>query len=103
MKSILLGTSDSKCSIPTILATPRFSAPVLSVNAGGSKLRNIAYPPFMLSLGKLKPRTAHQVTITSYGNRENAFGALHLPDGVTDGLSRKRGEAPGMIRLMSTI
>jgi hypothetical protein len=82
--SIPRGTSDDKSSIPTILETPRFSAPVLAVNDETSKIGNIAYPPFMLSLGTLEPGTAYPITITSYGNRENAFGALHLPDGVTE-------------------
>lgn len=38
----------------------------------------------MLSLGKLAPGAPYPVTIISYGNRENAFGALHMLDGVTE-------------------
>lgn len=75
---------DENGTVTTILETPRFSAPVLSAKVGESKAGHIAYPPYMLHLGKLQTEQPHPVTITSYGNRENAFGTLHVPDGVTE-------------------
>ena len=55
---------------------PHFAAPVIAVNLDGKRQGLIAYAPHRLSLGTLSPGT-HQLEITAYGNRYNAFGTLH--------------------------
>lgn len=67
---------------------PRFAAPVLRVEVDGrpaGKLDKIALPPYILDLGDVVQRGSSplRVSITAVGNRNNAFGAVHLPDGLT--------------------
>ncbi|MDI9419055.1 MAG: hypothetical protein GX228_05940 [Firmicutes bacterium] len=59
-----------------VLEIPHFAAPVIAVNLDGKRQGLIAYAPHRLSLGTLSPGT-HQLEITAYGNRYNAFGTLH--------------------------
>lgn len=59
-----------------ILEAPSFRNPLLRVEVDGRRAGTIAISPYQLSLGKLSPGT-HKLDITAYGNRYNAFGALH--------------------------
>jgi hypothetical protein len=54
----------------------KYRAPLLSVKVDGQEVGDIIFEPYTLSLGKLKGK--HTIEITAYGNRINAFGALHL-------------------------
>jgi hypothetical protein len=67
------------------LSVPKFSSPVLAVHdtKSGTKLGRIAFQPHTLDLGKLPPGK-HSISITAFGNRYNAFGHIHLNDGITD-------------------
>lgn len=65
-----------------VLEVPRFVAPLLSVEVDGQVLGKIAFQPHSLKLGMLS-EGKHKLSITSYGNRENAFGPLHMPTGTT--------------------
>lgn len=66
-----------------ILTVPRFSSPVLTVINGMTKkkLGRIAFQPHTLELGTFS-EGLHRVAITAFGNRYNAFGHIHLPDGL---------------------
>ncbi|KAJ9136583.1 Glycoside hydrolase family 2 [Pleurostoma richardsiae] len=68
------------------LSVPQFSSPVLRVDVvqadgKGEKRGNIATQPRTLNLGRLGA-CEHDIAITAFGNRFNAFGHVHLPDGV---------------------
>ena len=76
-------SSDTAAGQPTILEVPRFSGPVVTVEFDGRRAGTIALQPHMLDLGVLSGGRTYEVDITCYGNRENAFGTLHLPDGCT--------------------
>ena len=56
--------------------------PVASVSLDGREPVIVALPPYTASLGKLSPGT-HKLVITVFGNRENAFGSLHLAPNKT--------------------
>ena len=58
------------------MEVPHFSAPVLAVHLNGERKGLIAYAPHRLDLGTLGKGT-HELEITAYGNRYNAFGTLH--------------------------
>jgi hypothetical protein len=72
---------DSK-KTTTALAVPSFSSPVLTIHdtSTSEKLGRIALQPHTLSI----PADTHSVNITAFGNRYNAFGHIHLQDGITD-------------------
>jgi hypothetical protein len=59
-----------------VLEVPHFAAPVLAVRLNGEWKGLIAYAPHRLVLGDLG-QGIHQLEITAYGNRYNAFGTLH--------------------------
>ena len=78
-----------RCSItvpspaqPVALCIPKFSAPLMSVVVDGVRVGNIAFEPHILELGALAAGE-HEVVITAFGNRFNAFGHLHLPEGTS--------------------
>jgi len=58
-----------------VIQIPKFKAPLLSLDLEASNVGKIAFAPFELDLGKL--RGIRQLDITAYGNRVNAFGAVH--------------------------
>ena len=58
------------------IAVPHFKAPLLSADLDGRPCGKIAFAPYRLELGKLTPGS-HKLDITAYGNRVNAFGAVH--------------------------
>ncbi|CAK7231823.1 hypothetical protein SBRCBS47491_008060 [Sporothrix bragantina] len=73
----------------TAIQVPRFSAPVLRVEVNGKPVGEsnnpsmIAFPPYILDLGDISPSDEVTIATTAVGNRNNAFGALHLPNGLT--------------------
>lgn len=66
----------------TAIQVPRFVAPLLAVQLNGRDVGAIAFQPHSLDLGELSGGE-YKLQITAYGNRDHAFGALHLPDGLT--------------------
>lgn len=53
-----------------------FKSPALAVSVDGEKKGLIAYAPHRLCLGTLS-KGKHEIKVTLYGNRFNAFGTLH--------------------------
>lgn len=66
----------------TAIQVPRFVAPLLAVQLDGRDVGAIAFQPHTLDLGELLAGE-YKLQITAYGNRDHAFGALHLPEGLT--------------------
>jgi hypothetical protein len=58
-----------------LIEATKFKNPLLTVSLDGQRLGPIAFAPFQIQLGRLAGR--HQLDITAYGNRVNAFGAVH--------------------------
>jgi hypothetical protein len=87
------GDGSNSTKNPIVLEVPRFHAPVVVVSLDGKRVGLVAFEPHLLYLGELDPGP-HQVDIESFGNRHNAFGAVHLPNGVTKwyGPNSQRGE-----------
>jgi hypothetical protein len=67
----------------TAIQIPRFAAPLLAVRLDGADVGKIAFQPHILDLGELDTGF-HQLQIIAYGNRDHAFGAVHLPNGLTE-------------------
>lgn len=61
-----------------LLQISKYRNPLLSVAVDGKKAGNLVFAPYTLSLGELEG--THDVDITTYGNRVNCFGAVHLCD-----------------------
>lgn len=78
------------------LSVPHFVSPVLSICLDDQPPRPLYLEPRMLDLGIVSPGH-HTLTITVYGNRNNAFGAVHLTEDVTTwvGPSEFRTDRPG--------
>ena len=64
---------------PLRLSASKFRAPLLAASLDGRELGKIAFAPYLLDLGPLAPGV-HQLDLTAYGNRVNAFGCLHNVD-----------------------
>ena len=62
-----------------IIEVPQFRAPLLSISLDGEEKGKIAFAPYVLSLGWVE-KGEHSIDITAYGNRVNAFGAVHNCD-----------------------
>jgi len=58
------------------LRVPEFAAPLLAASVDGGEKKRIAFAPHRAELGRLK-KGRHEITVTLYGNRFNAFGMLH--------------------------
>jgi autotransporter passenger strand-loop-strand repeat protein len=58
---------------------PHYSGAALRVALDGKALGHVAYPPYVMDLGKPEAGD-HVLTLTLLGNRENAFGPLHRAD-----------------------
>jgi len=72
--------SKSKTKSIATLHVPNFISPLLTVSAtaSGQRLGRIAFQPRSLELGDLRAGERHEVSVTAYGNRNNAFGHVHL-------------------------
>jgi hypothetical protein len=55
---------------------PFFNAPLLCVRLDGGKKTRVAFSPYIANLGQVEAGH-HTLDITSFGNRINAFGAIH--------------------------
>ena len=66
-----------------VLEVPRFAGPVITGDLDGVRAATIALQPNMLDFGILEGGRVYRVDITCFGNRENSFGTLHLPDECT--------------------
>ncbi|GHU71205.1 hypothetical protein FACS1894184_17690 [Clostridia bacterium] len=64
-------TADSTVT----LEIPQYRNPLMSVALDGQPVGKIIYAPYTLSLDVKSG--AHTVSVTAYGNRANAFGAVH--------------------------
>jgi hypothetical protein len=58
------------------LRVPDFAAPLLTVSVDDKRCGAIAFDPYRLELPTL-PEGEHDLAITAYGSRINAFGAVH--------------------------
>lgn len=54
----------------------KFRAPLLKVSVDGDEWKPIAYAPYEVNTGYLE-KGVHRLRIRSFGNRVNAFGAVH--------------------------
>lgn len=63
-----------------LLEVAHFKTPVLKISVDDTHCGYIAFPPYQLVLGNLHAE-GHKITIKSFGNRQNAFGAIHVPHG----------------------
>lgn len=71
------------CTFGTLyIEVPQFRNPLLSVSLDNGDEGKIAFAPYRLRLGKVEEGT-HTMDITAYGNRVNAFGAVHNCDPST--------------------
>lgn len=70
---------------PVILQIHDFEGPAVTCVVDGevSRAINMSLPPHIADVGNLAPGR-HTAEFTLYGNRENAFGAIHMPTGGTD-------------------
>jgi hypothetical protein len=70
---------NTKTKRSVTLHVPHFTAPLLTVHAtaSGEKLGRIAFQPRTLDLGELGSGR-HEISVTAFGNRNNAFGHVHL-------------------------
>jgi hypothetical protein len=66
-----------------VLQTYQFSGPAVTAIVDGRGKYNLSLPPHVADLGVITPGR-HTVDFTVYGNRENAFGAIHMPPGETN-------------------
>jgi hypothetical protein len=55
---------------------PQFRNPLTTVALDGKKKEVVAFAPYRVNLGKVEAGE-HSIDITAFGNRINAFGALH--------------------------
>jgi len=61
------------------IEVPQFRNPLLSISVDGQEKGKIAFAPYTLELGKVN-KGKHDIDITAYGNRINAFGTVHNCD-----------------------
>ncbi|KAI7770673.1 hypothetical protein LZL87_014041 [Fusarium oxysporum] len=66
-----------------VLHIPHFAGPVIVVYFNSKRRGTIALQPNIVDLGVLQPGQEFELRIECYGNRENSFGTLHMPDGVS--------------------
>jgi hypothetical protein len=71
---------SSSCN--ATLSIPHFESPVLAVEYGDGQRGRVAFQPRQLDMGLLK-KGNHEVKITCFGNRYNAFGHIHAVDSMT--------------------
>jgi len=64
---------------PFRLHVPHFRNPLLTVALDKKSLGQVAFPPYEIDLGSLT-EGIHSLDLTTYGNRNNAFGPMHNND-----------------------
>lgn len=75
------GSVTYRCSIAAdggrlAVRAPRFKAPLLDIGLDGAAAQPMAFPPFLCDLGSPQ-QGRHELAITAYGSRVNAFSCLH--------------------------
>lgn len=64
----------------TVIQVANYSGAVVAVDLDGGRAGLLIHEPFAVNLGKISAGE-HKVDFTCYGNRNNAFGQIHLvPD-----------------------
>lgn len=76
------------------LRVPHFKGAVVKVSLDGTDDGLIAYPPYTLELG-CPPAGAHELTVTLYVPRTNAFNAVHFYDDNIKGRSANSWRSTG--------
>ena len=69
----------ASCGGDVRVTVPHYSGAALRVALDGKPVGHVAYPPYVMDLGKPEAGE-HVLTLTLLGNRENAFGPLHRAD-----------------------
>ncbi len=65
-----------------VLCAPPAPAPLLAVALDGVAVGRIAFAPYRLELGVV-PAGTHELAVTAFGHRHNAFDRIHGKDGLT--------------------
>ncbi|KAI7762982.1 hypothetical protein LZL87_014278 [Fusarium oxysporum] len=76
-------TMNIRNSQRVVLHIPNFAGPVIVVYFNGERRGTIELQPNTIDLGVLQPGQDFELRIECYGNRENSFGTLHMPEGVS--------------------
>lgn len=85
------GNVNYRCSLqvsgaePIAIRVSHYSGTTVAVDLDGKRAGLLIHEPRTLELGVLA-QGEHKVDLTLFGNRYNAFGALHLVPGKTDWL-----------------
>ncbi|KAK8869493.1 hypothetical protein IAR55_000058 [Kwoniella newhampshirensis] len=80
-------TFDSKSDRePLAIRVAYFAGPAVSIDVDGTRATLLVHEPYAFELGKVSQGT-HRIDFTCYGNRHNAFGAIHLVPNKTDWLN----------------
>ena len=61
------------------MKVPHYDGAAIRVSLDGEDKGHVVYAPYVLSLGEVEAG-AHTLELTLLGNRQNAFGPLHLAD-----------------------
>jgi hypothetical protein len=98
------GNLTYNCSFDNVATEPKklclsihnFVSPLLSIVLDDGEPQPLAFEPRMIDFGLVSPGH-HRLAITMFGNRENAFGAIHLVSGITTwvGPAEFRTDRPG--------
>lgn len=75
-------TFNVEASSPTMIYIPRYAGPVVTVNIPSISLKRTVVLAGPVDLGIL-PAGNYDVEVTCFGNRNNAFGNIHLAPGKT--------------------
>ncbi len=62
-----------------LMRVPHYRAAVLAVYVDGKRTDTVAYPPYLINIGKLKSGK-HEVEIEAFISRQNCFGHVHCAD-----------------------
>ncbi|OXG79716.1 glycoside hydrolase family 2 [Cryptococcus neoformans var. grubii Br795] len=79
-------TFTSLCNAPQAIRVARYAGPAVSVDVDGSRAALLVHEPYAFELGTL-PKGEHTIDFTCYGDRHNAFGAVHLVPNKTNWLN----------------
>lgn len=79
-------TFTSLGNTPQAIRVARYAGPAVSVDVDGSRAALLVHEPYAFELGNLS-KGAHTVDFTCYGDRHNAFGAVHLVPNKTNWLN----------------
>lgn len=69
-----------------VLRVANFAGPTVSIDLDGKRVGLLVHEPYACHVGALTAGE-HSVDFTCFGDRYNAFGALHLVEGKTDWLN----------------